>query len=73
MLKVLWHVNISKLLTLSDHYIIEISMPIMRVSQELYDKVCKISKQTGLSMRVILDKMGENIDIELKIIVKEKE
>jgi len=48
-------------------------MPIMRVSQELYDKVCKISKQTGLSMRVILDKMGENIDIELKIIVKEKD
>jgi hypothetical protein len=48
-------------------------MPLMRISQELYDKIRKISKQTGLSMRVILDKMGENIDIELKIVVKEKE
>ena len=48
-------------------------MPLMRISQELYDKIRKISKQTGLSMRVIIDKMGENIDIEFKIVVKEKE
>lgn len=49
-----------------------ITLPLLRVSQELYDKVKKIHHKTGLSMRVIMDNMGKNLEFELKIIVKEE-
>lgn len=48
-------------------------LPLVRISQELYDKVKKISEQTGLSIRVILDIMGKNMEFEFKITIKEKE
>jgi len=54
-------------------------MPLVRISQSLYDKIKRIMEKTGWTMRFTLDKITENIKsddfstTEVEIIVKVKE
>ena len=54
-------------------------MPLVRVSQSLYDKIKRIMEKTGWTMRYILDKITENVDsedfssVEVEVIVKIRE
>ena len=39
-------------------------MPLVRVSQSLYDKIKRIMEKTGWTMRYTLDKITENVNSE---------